>query len=129
LEEELTHKEDHARWLSKQQILLQSHEQEPVDLTWAREMEGSVTYALTEDSPFGGQRTYELVSTDCRSATCVARVRWESAETARGAFFDLMGDTRNVPCVSQAVLPEVDDRNASLEVAVHFDCTETRFGS
>ena len=100
---------------------LTAHDQESRDEQWAKPMEGTIKAELLAET--GSKRSYDLIDTDCRSVSCVAHVRWQTLDEARLALGNLMTDTRNVPCVSRAVLPSVT--SGVVDVPVYFDCMKS----
>lgn len=93
------------------------HRQEPRDAPWAREREQALTGQLTQAAPTVGM---EVVGVDCRTTSCVARLRWADMATARGQIAALLDETARVGCARRIQFP--DTGAAPYEAELYLEC-------
>jgi hypothetical protein len=78
-----------ARELEAHRELVRQHDEEPRDVSWAAAEEALVRGRLED---LRSRAAFELGAVDCRQATCVAQLSWESPAHARAAYAALFLD-------------------------------------
>lgn len=104
------------------QRLLSEHASEGVDPTW------SLDTARSLESDFGhiDSTHFDVIGVDCRTTSCVARMRWRSYADATQDFGAIAHHPFAANCARSISLPQPSDPSASYEAPVIFDCTGFR---
>jgi hypothetical protein len=85
------------------EAVLALHRKEPRDERWARAQESTLGSQLAQTATALG---VEVMGVDCRTQSCVARLRWADMATARGQLSTLLDDTARVGCARRIQFPE-----------------------
>ena len=108
-----------ALWSAK----LVEHAAQDVDARWS----AMASQGLAADlARLGDERGFLLVSTDCRTTTCAAALRWPSYEAAVDGFSALLHAEYALACERRITLPEPEDPAAPYEGTILFDCAPAR---
>ncbi len=96
-----------------------AHAAAPRNAAWATATEHAIAETLTKNANDRPQ-SFALEAVDCRTTTCVARMRWASEDAAR-ADVRAVVENADVPCARQIALPEATAGGA-YEASLLFDC-------
>jgi len=102
---------------------IEDHGREPVDIKWARRTEATFRSELTQ---LGEAHGFSVVSTDCRTTTCVSTLEWPQYGKAVGGWRDIVVARYETNCGRDIVLPEPDDPSQPYRATVVFDCDTAR---
>lgn len=108
----LTEEEGRAQGAQERRVLLERHEAEPVDSTWAPHVED----ALIDDFAHIAQRarrlsddiSLDVVDVSCKSSMCRIRVEWASYDAALLAAGDMASHAFQENCPVWVLVPEPD---------------------
>ena len=92
-----------------------AHEVEPVNRSWAYQMEQRVMNA-SDALRASRELSYEITGLSCRSETCLLDVTWPSYEIARREYSEIAISLR-VPCGRTVLIPTPEDRSRENEYA------------
>jgi len=105
---------------------LQKHNDEPVDAQWS----SSTQQLIKEDLGVLSQaaKRFTIEEVDCRTVTCVVRVRWSNYDSAFHDVGHLASAQMRPSCATGIVLPEVTDRSAPVAADLIMDCASWKKG-
>jgi hypothetical protein len=97
---------------------LAEHQASPRDSRWAAPKERAIAQSIRNQT--GANTSFSLVDVDCRSTSCVARLKWPSEQEARA---DIRGFMQNadIDCARQVTLP-ASSGPGDYTASVLFDC-------
>ena len=106
------------------QAKLAAQDRETRDSAFAARQERLVTERLTGVTDDNGQAlSVSLLSVDCRTTTCAARLRWADGARATDELHTLMRAVRPVGCAREIFVPPGEVQpGAPVEAAFYFDC-------
>jgi hypothetical protein len=102
------------------------HEEDAPDPTWSRQAEQSLTAGLHS---LGEELGFSLESSECKTSSCRAIVRWsdlKSAETKASQLAERAFPGLN--CAQTVLRRATNDAEPSNTVALYLDCTDQRAG-
>jgi len=123
----LTREERILRWKERYAERLQRVHAEPRDPSWA----GPTERLFRDDF---GQRAEQfeaqVVGVECKTTTCLAKVRWESYGKAKAKFMDVVHESFSTNCATTMdVGSEPPNPEAPHEALVIFECEGARVGA
>lgn len=101
---------------------LQAHESDARDATWARGAESSITEVLANRPG----SNYQVLSVDCRTTSCIAKLGWTSRKEALTGFQTALNATFKPNCAAKILLHDADSEDAPFQENLILDCTEAR---
>jgi hypothetical protein len=98
---------------------------EPVDRDWSR---GASAAFRKDFEALGAKAGFTLTDVQCKTTSCLARVRWDSYAKAGEGWRDVLHARYAQNCAREVfVLPPSDDRaGAPYEATAFFDCAASR---
>lgn len=82
---------------------LARHRLESRDARWANEREQTLTEQLARTA---AKIDVEVLNVDCRTQSCVARLRWPDRDVARARLIALLDETAQVGCARRVQFPQ-----------------------
>jgi hypothetical protein len=104
---------------------LAQQKNEPTESAWA---EKATTLLRTDIQDIATQSGFRLLSIDCRTTLCLARVEWNSPGEASREFARLAHGGYRANCTKSVVVDETPSSGGSIGASVLFDCEEWRAG-
>jgi hypothetical protein len=98
---------------------IREHEREPLDSAWAAATTASLRDDLRAWSRGGA---FDVVSVDCRSATCVGAITFPSYAAARERWARVVSAPTHAGCGSEATLDEPSGRDERFAIQILYRC-------
>jgi hypothetical protein len=119
----------HEEWAEHHRRLhadaIELHRGDARDPEWAHATERTLGGDLNKvgAQPVG---TFELMSIDCKTTSCLANLRWRSYGEAVNGFAGALHFNYSLPCGTRILLPEPVNPEQSYEATLIFDCEDAR---
>jgi hypothetical protein len=101
-----------------------AHEAARRDERWAPRQERELTTRLAEIQ--GRGLPFSVASVDCRTSTCVARLRWPDEKSAHLGVRDFMRETIALRCAREVYIPPATPGSTGHEMSMHLDCADVQ---
>jgi hypothetical protein len=108
--------------LAKHHELIAENERAPKNEPWSSRSERNYGATLTELAHTDGDK-FSVVNVDCRTDTCVAKLRWADEGMARGSLRAIL--MAKVPCSRQIYFEPSSGSSAAYEASVYFSKCQT----
>jgi hypothetical protein len=98
---------------------------EPVDRAWSRH----ATAAFRKEfEDLGTKAQFTVTDVQCKTTSCLAKVRWDSYAQAGQHWRDVLHARYSQNCAREVFVPSppVDQTDAPYEASAYFDCTADR---
>jgi hypothetical protein len=117
--------EARARWAARGAERAAQVAAEPRDAAWSRK--AMDTFAK-EFKQLGAMGHFTVSELDCKTTSCMAKLRWDSYSDAANGWRSVMHAAYKTTCSREvfAPLPNPEDADKPYTGSVYFDCTDDR---
>lgn len=120
---ERAQEESKKRHIEAHERALRLHATQPVDDSWAPQASEAFRADLHASR---SQTGAQVLSVDCRTNSCVARLEWPSFHEARRGFSPVLHSHYRVNCIKTVTLPEPGDPSRPyIGSAIFLECQKT----
>ena len=124
-EQESTLEERKAEFELKIRQSLDAFRAEPVDSAWSRKTSALINSDLASLS---ADRQFNVVSMECRTTNCLARLTWKTTDEATRDYRELMHHRYAANCTRSILLDDEPDSFGEQKGMLFFECESWRAG-
>jgi hypothetical protein len=115
-----TTEEQMAAALARHEAAIVAHRKEPLDPVWSPRAQAAFTGEL---SALAASARCNVANVDCRSASCIADLRFKSYDDERMTFAGFLTHSYAENCRKELYGPVPEDKSAPYTATILFDCS------